>query len=185
MRIIDISHEMFSSPVYPGDIKPEYKRDMLISEGSEFNLTRIKMCVHNSTHMDAPFHYIDDGYTAESIPLDYCVGYCSVAELSGIIELKDIQRLIKTCEKRLLIKGEAKFSDASAAAASEYFDLIGVESITVGNTFVHRTLLRCNTAVLEGIDLSQVKAGRYWLSAAPLKLGGCDGAPVRAYLIDK
>ena len=36
--------------------------------------------------------------------------------------------------------------------------------------------------VLEGLDLSAVSPG--YLFAAPVKLGGLEGAPVRAVLID-
>ena len=48
----------------------------------------------------------------------------------------------------------------------------------------HKILLAEEIVLLEGIRLSSVKAGSYLLSAAPLKLGGLDGAPVRALLID-
>lgn len=37
--------------------------------------------------------------------------------------------------------------------------------------------------VLEGLDLSEVTPGNYYLFAAPVKLGGLEGAPVRAVLI--
>jgi arylformamidase len=48
---------------------------------------------------------------------------------------------------------------------------------------VHLILLGSGAVLLEGIVLSHVEEGRYFLSAAPLDLGGCDGAPCRAYLI--
>ena len=48
---------------------------------------------------------------------------------------------------------------------------------------VHLTLLGKEITLLEGIVLKDVKEGKYFLSAAPLNLGGCDGAPCRAYLI--
>ena len=49
---------------------------------------------------------------------------------------------------------------------------------------VHLILLRQEIALLEGILLKGIPEGRYFLSAAPLNLGGSDGAPCRAYLID-
>ena len=48
---------------------------------------------------------------------------------------------------------------------------------------VHRILLGAEIVLLEGIVLTDVRPGRYLLSAAPLALGGCDGAPCRAYLM--
>jgi len=38
--------------------------------------------------------------------------------------------------------------------------------------------------LLEGIRLAEVEEGTYLLSAAPLNLGGGDGAPCRAVLIE-
>ena len=65
--------------------------------------------------------------------------------------------------------------------------LLGNESQTVGPLMapkdVHLTLLGKEITLLEGIVLKDVKEGKYFLSAAPLNLGGCDGAPCRAYLI--
>ena len=48
---------------------------------------------------------------------------------------------------------------------------------------VHLILLKQGISLLEGIVLDAVPEGRYFLSAAPLNLGGCEGAPCRAYLI--
>ena len=49
---------------------------------------------------------------------------------------------------------------------------------------VHLILLGAEIVLLEGIVLTDVPAGKYLLSAAPLCLGGSDGAPCRAYLTE-
>ena len=41
------------------------------------------------------------------------------------------------------------------------------------------------TAILEGLDLSEVKPGNYFLIAFPVKISGVDGSPVRAFLADE
>ena len=41
-----------------------------------------------------------------------------------------------------------------------------------------------NVVLLEGIRLSAVSEGVYFLNAAPLNLSGADGSPCRAVLID-
>ena len=48
---------------------------------------------------------------------------------------------------------------------------------------VHKILLGAEVILLEGIVLTDVEEGRFFLSAAPLNLGGCDGSPCRAFLI--
>jgi arylformamidase len=67
--------------------------------------------------------------------------------------------------------------------------LYGNESQTVGPvedaSAVHHIMLGKGICLLEGVVLKGVKEGKYLLSAAPLNLGGCDGAPRRAYLIDQ
>ena len=67
--------------------------------------------------------------------------------------------------------------------------LLGNEGQTVGPEDapmqVHLILLKQEIVLLEGIVLKDVPEGRYFLSAAPLNLGGADGAPCRAYLISR
>ena len=48
---------------------------------------------------------------------------------------------------------------------------------------VHLVLLCANVILLEGIRLSEVSEGVYFLNAAPLNLSGADGSPCRAILI--
>lgn len=71
-------------------------------------------------------------------------------------------------------------------AASGIF-LLGNESQSVGPESapmgVHVTLLSANVILLEGIRLSEVAEGVYFLFAAPINLSCSDGAPCRAVLI--
>lgn len=83
---------------------------------------------------------------------------------------------------RLLIKGACIVSEDAAKAMREKFMLVGVEAQTVGSPQVHKILLGAEVAVLEGLALGGVPDGKYELFAFPLKLGGADGAPVRAVL---
>ena len=48
---------------------------------------------------------------------------------------------------------------------------------------VHLILLSAGVVLLEGVRLDAVPDGPYLLSAAPLKLGGSEGAPCRAFLM--
>ena len=49
---------------------------------------------------------------------------------------------------------------------------------------VHLKMLGAEIVLMEGIRLGGVKEGVYLLNAAPLNLGGADGAPCRAVLMD-
>ena len=79
MKIYDISQEVFGCQVYAGDPVPEKKLLCSMQKGSLYNLTAFSMCAHNGTHIDAPFHFIKDGKTVDSIDLDTFVGMAYVA----------------------------------------------------------------------------------------------------------
>ena len=61
MKIYDLSQEVFSSEVYPGDPKPERMVLNTMEDGDVYNLTASQMCAHNGTHIDAARHFIKDG----------------------------------------------------------------------------------------------------------------------------
>ena len=195
MKIYDISQEVFSCQVYPGDPAPRKEMLSLMEKGDLYNLTTFSMCAHNGTHIDAPFHFIKDGKTVDAICLKALVGMAFVAEHDGIVSADDAVEIIKKAKeqnpeaaKRILIKGAAEVSlEASKVFASSEILLLGNESQTVGPEdapmAVHRVLLAADVVLLEGIRLSDVSEGVYLLNAAPLNLGGADGSPCRAILI--
>ena len=196
MKIYDISQELFSCVVFPGDPAP--RRDVLSSmeEGALYNLTALSLCAHNGTHIDAPYHFIQDGKTVEQLSLEKTVGWAYVTHESGILTAEDADRILAKAKgahpesyKRILIGGKATVSEEAASVfAAAGIDLVGNESQTVGPEDapmqVHLTLLGAEVVLLEGIRLGGVPEGVYLLSAAPISLGGSDGAPCRAILID-
>ena len=154
------------------------------------------MCAHNGTHVDAPFHFFNEGKTIDEISLEAFVGMAYVAQHQGIIYSDDAVEIIKNANelntdaaKRILIKGDAVISaDAAKVFASNGILLLGNESQTVGPEEspmeVHLILLGANIVLLEGVRLAEVSQGVYFLNAAPLNLAGADGSPCRAVLID-
>ena len=191
MKIYDISQEVFSCAVYPGDPKPEKQTVYSTGAGDLYNLSFFAMCAHNGTHVDAPFHFLHDGKTVDQIDLSHFVGDCFVARHEGDVTAADAENILKKADgaERILIAGNATVTiEAAEVFAAGGIKLLGNEGQTVGPENapmqVHLILLRREIALLEGIVLNEVPEGRYFLSAAPLNLGGADGAPCRAYLID-
>ena len=195
MKIYDISQEVFGCKVFPGDPAPEKKTLESIEKGSKYNLTAFGMCAHNGTHIDAPFHFINDGKTVDEIRLEAVVGLAYVAEHQSIVTGDDAAKIIEKAKKlnpeaakRILIKGDAEVSaEAAKVFASSDILLVGNESQTVGPENapmeVHLVLLGADVVLLEGIRLSDVPEGVYFLCAAPLNLSGAEGSPCRAVLI--
>ena len=197
MKIYDISQELFSCAVFPGDILPVRKVIETIEGGSICNLTGFSMCAHNGTHIDAPYHFYRDGKTVDETDLEKVIGKCYVTFEEGAVTAEDAERIISKAKaldtdsaKRILIGGDAYVTcEAAKAFADAGIVLLGNESQTVGPidapAQVHYVLLAKEIVLLEGIRLKDVNEGVYLLNAAPLNLGGADGAPCRAVLVGK
>ena len=191
MKIYDISQEVFSCAVYPGDPQPEKYTLYSTEEGDLYNLTSFAMCAHNGTHVDAPFHFLPGGKTVDQMDLSIFVGDCYVVRHEGDVSAADADIILAKANgaQRILIAVKATVTEEAAEVfAAGQIKLLGNEGQTVGPEDapmqVHLILLRRGIALLEGIVLQAVPEGRYFLSAAPLNLGGADGAPCRAYLIE-
>ncbi|MBO4399190.1 MAG: cyclase family protein [Lachnospiraceae bacterium] len=195
MKIYDIAQEVFGCCVYPGDPSPERQVMLRIADGAVCNLTAFRMCAHNGTHVDAPYHFLDGGKTIEQVSLDKFVGYAYVTEAEGDVTAEDALKMIekaRACDERaserILVKGNATVTEGAAEVfAQAGIKLYGNESQTVGPEdapmAVHKIMLGAEIVLLEGIRLSEVPEGVYLLNAAPINLGGSDGAPCRAVLI--
>jgi len=195
MKIYDISQKVFSCEAYPGDPVPKKKVLKSMQKGEVYNLTAFSMCAHNGTHIDAPFHFIKDGKTVDEICLEAFVGMAYVAEHHGVVTGDDAAEIIEKAKrqnseaaKRILIKGDVEVSlEAAKIFASSDILLLGNEPQTIGPEnapmAVHLVLLAADVVLLEGIRLSAVPEGVYFLNAAPLNLSGADGSPCRAVLI--
>ena len=195
MTVYDISQEVFGCAVYPGDPKPERKIMMKMSEGAVCNLSAFSMCAHNGTHVDAPLHFYADGKSIDRIDPESFVGYAYVAAHEGPLLAADAERILERAEEcdarsaeRILVKGRAVVTaEAAKVFAARKIRLFGNESQTVGPEDapmeVHLIMLGAGIILLEGIRLAGVDEGTYILHAAPLNLGGAEGAPCRATLI--
>ena len=149
MKIIDISQEVFSCQLYPGDPSPVMNRMMSIVEGDAYNLTGFSMCAHNGTHIDAPFHFLQNGRSVDQMGLEPYVGTCFVARHDGDVSSKDAERIIKKAsavcaDKRILIAGQATVTAGAAHVFAESkILLLGNEGPTIGPLNTPSVLQRC------------------------------------------
>ena len=192
--IYDISQELFSCRVWPGDPAP--KREVLadMDKGDIINLTAFSMCAHNGTHLDAPAHFIKEGKTVTDLDPAAFLGDCYVTHHEGDVTADNARRILDKAAaagapERILIGGKATVTEAAARVfADAGIKLLGNESQTVGPEdapmAVHLILLGADVVLLEGVILTRVPAGKYFLTAAPIHLGGCEGAPCRAMLVE-
>src|SRR6185503_2489471 len=72
-------------PVWPGDpaVQLSAKSHLSRDKTHTVRLTSIEMGSHTGTHIDAPFHMIDDGHRLDQVSLDTLVGKATVFEVAG------------------------------------------------------------------------------------------------------
>ena len=191
MKIIDISREVLSCPVFPGDPVASLEKVKSIGDDCRYNLGKIEMCLHNGTHMDETLQFLSDEKDITEISQEAFFGPCVVVEANvEMITGAFVEEYFPRNAKRILVKsgGKAVFHESAASAIAQMgYYLVGTDGMTVepegsdGRT--HRMFLMDNIALLENLDLSNVKKGDYFLSAAPIKIKGAEAAPVRAFLV--
>ena len=155
--------------------------------------------------MDAPLHFIRQGIGIDKMPLDTTVGRARVIEIQDTESIKPeelYQYRIRSGE-RILFKTRNSLrvwqtdtfiedfvfisKEAARFLVEHKVRVIGVDYLSVGGfkrdgIETHRTLLEGGVWIIEGLDLSRVKPGKYDLICLPLKLDQGNGAPARAIL---
>lgn len=191
VKIYDISRELFSASVYPGDPVPNMEIILSLEKQppDKCQLSCIQMGSHTGTHLDAPRHFLKNGNDVLGISLEKCLGKCQVVSCEGVIDESQVDEWTKGNITKILIAGNVEITPSLAHYIVEHgIDCIGVEMSTIAigdpQVEVHQILLEGEVVILEGLSLSNVKDGRYFLCALPLKMTGADGSPVRAVLID-
>ncbi|NPV77914.1 MAG: cyclase family protein [Anaerolineae bacterium] len=208
-RIYDITLTVTPDiPVWPGDPTVLLERFSKIEGGADANISRITMGVHTGTHLDAPYHFIQGGRGVDELPLAVLMGPTTVLRIPDSVDLitQDVleaasipdgvtRLLFRTRNSKYWMRKVPTFHknfvaispDGAEALVKMGVRLVGVDYLSVAPyrdpVLTHRILLGAGVIALEGLNLSEVPPGDYELTALPIKLGGCDGAPVRAVLI--
>ena len=209
MTIYDISLTISPTlPIWPGDPVLKIEKFESMDKGAHNNVSRISAGVHLGTHVDAPYHFINDGRTVEQLSLDVLTGPCYVVQLpdgveavtAEVLERTEINSEMKrvlfgTRNSHLWARGEAEFQtdfvaiteDGAEWLVERGVQLVGMDYLSVApygdSVPTHTVLLEAGVVVVEGLNLSNVMRGFYDLYCLPLKIAGCDGAPARAILI--
>ena len=210
MKIFDVTLPLSPDlPVWPGDPTVSMTRAVSMEDGGEYNLTHLTLGVHTGTHIDAPCHFLPGQQPGvDALDLSILVGPALVVDVAD--EVSEItaevvrslsipvgtERLLFKTRNRLLWEIEPlifreDFVAVEVSGARELvkmgIKLVGVDYLSVApyqdGVPTHQVLLKAGVIPVEGMDLRDVPAGVYQLVCLPMKLVGCDGAPVRAILI--
>ncbi len=194
-------------PAFPGDPPVEVTLALSLTKGDAANVSRLSMGAHTGAHVDSPRHFIEGGRSVDETPLEVLVGPALVVEVdtTDSIGLADLMPLHLEGERRVLFKTSNSSlwlkdgfqedfvyltPDAARHLVEAGVQLVGVDYLSVekfgsDGFLTHLTLLRAGVVIVEGLNLFEVRPGRYDLLCLPLKIQGCDGAPCRAVLVEK
>lgn len=211
MQIYDISIQISEgTPVWEGEDGVTISNLNKINATSDFNVSRIELGVHSGTHVDAPYHVLENGYSVDQIPLDALVGSSQVVEIPDSVSVIDnnclknldfidgIERILfKTSNSQYWKEDRYKFKKEYVALNSQGakyladmdLRLVGIDyfSVSTYNDLIqpHKILLHRGVVILENADLRKVLPGIYELICLPLNILGVEGAPARAVLISR
>lgn len=205
-RWIDVSVGLRSGmPHWPGNPPVKIERTQDMARGGHSSVSALSFGSHTGTHIDAPAHFLKGGAGADRVPFEATNGPARVIEIRGreTIESKELIRhrlrrgervLFKTANSARCWKKKSFVKDFIylSTEAGEYLArrgvrTVGVDYLSVGGFRknggeIHRVLLRAGITIIEGLDLSAVRPGRFDLACLALKISGGDGAPARAML---
>jgi arylformamidase len=203
MQLLDVSVPIRARmPIYPGNVGVALRRVESIAGGDVANVSALDFGVHTGTHVDAPRHFLEDGATAEALPLEPLIGDAVVLDATAVAKTVDAEVVegldIPAGAERVLLKTRNSelweletFSedfvalDESGARAllDRGVRLIGIDYLSMGDPGAHRALLGGGVTVVEALDLRAVEPGPYRFVCLPLKVVGSDGGPARAVLM--
>lgn len=205
-QIYDVSVPIHPAmPVYPGNPDVRLSLQQSIANGNLANVSSASFGTHTGTHLDAPNHVDNSWPSLQDIDLTVMLGPATVFELgvARAITASDIADLPWDGVERVLFKTRnsqlweepfhedfvylsdeaARFLTQNTGVKLVGIDYLSIEQFGVKQMTAHLELLGHGIPILEGLDLSSVSAGEYYLICLPIKLANADAAPVRALLI--
>jgi arylformamidase len=201
LKIHDLTHTISQDmQIYPGDPKPRFEPHATIRD-DKVNVTTITLGSHTGTHVDAPWHFIQEGNSIEMVSLNKFIGEAIIIDASyrnsitasdfsgNDIRSNDIVLIYTgTCDRRT----DFAYLDISAAEwiIEHGVKCVGIDTVSVErygskDASVHKMLLARNVGIIENLaNLKQFTGSRVFFVCLPLPLKGIDGSPARAVIFD-
>ena len=205
------------------DISMTIKKDMLVYKGKDeirprlstvrdfsqgdAHESELQMNVHTGTHVDAPFHMLEEGENADLFFAEnpfYQTQLIDLTELEEKITAADLKDykidknsfvILKTKNSKpgFLEETPEKFIYLAKSGAEYLVDKkikgVGIDTNGIERAQsehpTHKKLLAEKIMILEGLRLKEIPAGDYILLLSLLKIADSDGLPGRAYLFEQ
>jgi kynurenine formamidase len=213
-RIVDLSLVLDAeTQIYPGDPAPEIRPATTV-ETDGYNVAHLSFGSHNGTHVDAPYHFLDEGETLETIPLSRFCGPAVIADVTSHasnqpITWADLAPVAERLEPGAVLVLHTGWSERhyrtdryydhpyvdpgacervlEAGVRTLAIDALNPDPTSPARTFpVHRLWLSAGGVIVENItNVSAIDAPDVLMCVFPIRVGGrADGAPCRAVALE-
>jgi kynurenine formamidase len=205
MRLIDLSHPLVDrAPAFPNDPKLAVIEFARVAT-HKYNLSQVVMGTHQGTHLDAMFHFFDDGRTLDQMPLEWFHGPARCLRMPKQPneeitdrELRQFEQFL-TPEAKVVLNtgwhrhfGAADYFDAYPSltvdaaryVASRRIRMLGMDMPTPGKQWLdlHHIMLAKDVEIVlvEGLANLDELPDAFTFIGFPLNFRGGDGSPIRA-----
>lgn len=203
MKVHDISMEIYKNMKnYPGETKYRTKKIFDISRGDQGNSSELIISSHMGTHIDTLSHVTEVTNKLDNMDT-ILLGEAIVIEFGKNEKIKiDIIKKLgnQIINKFLILKTKNSFIRKDGDIdVNDYLRIdiklanylsekkilgVGLDCLSIGNKEVHLELLKHNIKIIEGLELKNVKKGKYFFICLGLRFKQMDGIPARAILIE-
>lgn len=209
MKLIDLSfpleHGQLNFPFDP-------KISVLVHNTVDsigYNMTQVSLATHQGTHLDAPFHFYDDGKTIDQMRLDQFYGPAHLVDLAPgsalepstplTVEMFEPHAAKFTPGAKIIYRTgwDRKFGtpeyfsafptltlDAARWIAEKQIGMIGMDTPTPSVDWkeCHLILLApgVELVIVEGLTRLEQLPESFTFMGFPLNIKGRDGSPIRA-----
>jgi kynurenine formamidase len=203
MPLIDLSHPLIhGQQTFPWDPKLS-----IMPHGTtktlRYNISHISMSSHQGTHLDAIYHFLDDGKTLDQMPLDWFYGPARVLRIPKspgeellVDDFKPFEEYLVPGAKVIYETGwhwHFEYEDfytafpsltleAGEYLASRRIRMLGMDTPTPSRDWyeIHHILLGAEIVVVEALANLDRLPDEFTFMGFPLNFKGRDGSPIRA-----
>jgi kynurenine formamidase len=211
-HLIDLSHPLEHGQLnFPSDPELSIRvHDTVASIG--YNISQMSMSSHQGTHLDAPFHFYNDGKTLDQMSLDQFYGPASLVDLAPgtVLQEKTVLTVAMFQPHEHLFTPGAKvifrtgwdrafgklefftdFPSLSLEAAQWIADhkigLLGMDTPTPSTDWLecHHILLKQDVeiVIVESLTHLDQLPPQFTFIGFPMNIKGRDGSPIRAVAV--
>ena len=210
LKVIDLTLTISEKiATFPGSPQPNFINWETI-EKDGYNLELLFLSSHTGTHMDAPYHFLKKGSKIDQIMTKRLVTEAVLLKVRKDanqsitkIDIKKFEKKFGVIEdgstvifhtgwqrniskKSYFLKNPGLAVSAAKYLVSKKINLVGIDapSIDLGKDAkfsVHQILAKSGILIVENLaNLEKINSEKFHFIAAPLKLKGATGSPIRA-----